>query len=486
MELSEVELKELWSRSDEYFQFSFDEYKSFGSRLKKWRELNNLTQRDVALSIYKAREAMQLPLSTTNSLVKLYGKWESNDSDFNTVFSIDNLRILKNLLNVDYDFLFCECDTPHRTTKDIAKQIGLSIKSIEKLSSMDKRYDGDNSSSAACYSYALLSSLDTILADDNLLCYLSYFLTHVFYEEDAEDEDFNTISVLKPINGSSDEDSILDGESIDIDIPSQLDIFTTTIATKLCNLRDKKSISTTNIPVLSYNKSTPIDIGHTFGERLRHWRRLKGLTQNEVSDLLIDYRKHFDLPSIDKMSVLRTYQNWEQKTNPDKEVRISLQDLKMLQWSLGCSFDYLLGDSDEYYDFKPTPQEALGLSDASVEKLSRYTNSLYNHDDEVPAYASQILSALDLLISDNELLSDLTYFLSDLPYYPRLNFCTVLKPIDFVINSPSDIAYKDELFNDKELRNVFLPDISKRLILLRERNHYNHLPLKEHIDKSIQ
>lgn len=485
MELSEVELKELWSKSDEYFQFSFDEYKSFGSRLKKWRELNNLTQRDVAHSIYKARKILQLPLSTTDSLVKMYGKWESKDTGFDIVFSIDNLKILKNLLNVDYDFLFCECDTPHRTTKNIAKQIGLSIKSIEKLSSMNKRYDGNNTSSAACYSYALLSSLDTILSDDDLLCYLSYFLTHIFYEEDKKDEDFNTISVLKPINGSSDEDSILDGESIDIDIPSQLNVFTTTIATKLCNLRDKKSISTTNIPVLSQNKQPSIDIGHTFGERLRHWRRLKGFTQNEVADLLIDYRKLFDLPSIDKMSLLRTYQNWEQKTNPDKEVRISLQDLKMLRWSFGCSFDYLLSDSDEYYDFKPTPQEAIGLSDTSVAKLSRYTNSLYNHDNEIPAYASQILSALDLIISDNELLSDLTYFLSDLPYYPRLNFCSVLKPIDFEINSPADIAYMGMLFDDKELRNIFLPDISKHLISLRERNHHNHFSLKENIDKSI-
>ena len=76
---------------------------------------------------------------------------------------------------------------------------------------------------------------------------------------------------------------------------------------------------------------------------------------------------------------------------------------------------------------------------------------MYNHDNEIPAYASQILSALDLIISDNELLSDLTYFLSDLPYYPRLNFCSVLKPIDFEINSPADIAYMGMLFDDKEL-----------------------------------
>lgn len=484
MDLSEVELKEMWSRSDEYFQFTFDEYKSFGSRLKKWRELNNLTQRDIALSIYKARVSMQLPLSTTDSLIKMYSKWENNDAGFNTVFSVDNLKILKKLFNVDYEFLFCECDTPHRRTKDISDDIALSIKSIEKLSSLNKEYDGENTPAVACYSYAMLSSLDAIISDDDLLCYLSYFLTHLFYEEDSPDEDFNTISVLKPINGAADGDSILDGESIDIDIKKQLSIFTTTIAAKLCKLRDRITISTENIPLLTDYTPTPTNVGNTLGERLRFIRRLRGLTQSEVAELLVDYREAFSIPVINKMSVLRTYQNWERKTDTDKEVRISLQDLKMLQSCLECSYNFLLGDSDDYNDYGATSIQSLGLSEISYKKLTKYTQALSNHDDEVPAYASQILSALDLIISDNDLLSDLTYFLSDLPYYPRLNFCSVLKPIDFEINSPADTAYLDKLFNDKELRNVFLPDICNRLISLRDKNHWNHLPLKDKIDKA--
>lgn len=484
MNLSEVELKELWSRSDEYFQFTFDEYRSFGSRLKKWRELNHLTQRDIALSIYKARESMQLPLSTTDSLIKMYSKWENNDAGFDTVFSIENLRILKELLNVDYEFLFCECDTPHRRTKDISEQIALSIKTIEKLSSLNKAYDGENTPSIACYSYTMLSSLDAIISDDDLMCYLSYFLTHLFYEEDSSDEDFNSISVLKPINGASDSDSVMDGEAIDIDIQTQLSIFTTTIASKLCKLRDRITISTDTIPLLSEYTPTPTNVGNTFGERLRYIRRLRGLTQSEVAELLIDYRESYKLPALSKMSVLRTYQNWERKTDADKEFRISLQDLKMLNLCLECSYNFLLGDTDDYKDCGPTSIQALGLSEASYKKLSKYTSALSSRDDEVPAYASQVLSALDLIISDNDLLSDLTYFLSDIPYYPRLNFCSVLKPIDFEINSPADIAYLDKIFDDKELRNVFLPSICHHLISLREKNHWNHLPLKDNIDKT--
>lgn len=475
MELSEVELKELWARSDEYFQFSFEEYKSFGSRLKKWRELNNLTQRDVAYSIYKAKEALQLPLSTTDSLVKMYGKWESKGTGFDTVFSIDNLKILKNLLNVDYDFLFCECDTPHRTTKGIAKQVGLSIKSIEKLSSLNKHFCGEDTSSVASYSYALLSSLDAILSDDDLLCYLSYFLTHVFCEEESEDEEYNTISILKPVNGSSDEDSILDGETFEIDFQTQLSIFTVTIAAKLCNLRDKMAISSTNVPTKSEKCTAQSHINNTFGERLKSWRKLKNLTQNDVTELIIDYKENNSFPVIDKKSILRTYQNWEGKTDDKKEVRISLQDIKMLKCVFGCSYSYLFGEDNNYRDFSPSIPEVLGLSKKSIEKLSCYTSSLYSHNELVPAFASQVLSAIDLILSDNELLSDLTYFLSDLPYYPRLNFSTVLKPIDFVVNSPSDIAYSNLLFKNREFRNVFLPNICKHLILLKEQYYNNHL-----------
>ena len=199
----------------------------------------------------------------------------------------------------------------------------------------------------------MLSSLDAIISDDDLLCYLSYFLTHLFYEEDSPDEDFNTISVLKPINGATDGDSILDGESIDIDIKKQLSIFTTTIATKLCKLRDRITISTENMPLLSDYTPSPTNVGNTFG---------RGLTQSEVAELLVDYREAFSLPVINKMSVLRTYQNWERKTDTDKEVRISLQDLKMLQSCLECSYNFLLGDSDDYNDYGATSIQSLGFT----------------------------------------------------------------------------------------------------------------------------
>ena len=35
MEFDQEELKEIWARSDEYFQFTYAEYTTFGARLKK-------------------------------------------------------------------------------------------------------------------------------------------------------------------------------------------------------------------------------------------------------------------------------------------------------------------------------------------------------------------------------------------------------------------------------------------------------------------
>ena len=55
-------------------------------------------------------------------------------------------------------------------------------------------------------------------------------------------------------------------------------------------------------------------------------------------------------------------------------------------------------------DYGATSIQSLGLSEISYKKLSKYTKALSKHDDEVPAYASQILSALDLIVSDNDLL----------------------------------------------------------------------------------
>ena len=60
MEFDQEELKEIWARSDEYFQFTYAEYTTFGARLKKWRELNDISQMEMAEAIYYYRKCLGL------------------------------------------------------------------------------------------------------------------------------------------------------------------------------------------------------------------------------------------------------------------------------------------------------------------------------------------------------------------------------------------------------------------------------------------
>ena len=42
------------------FQFRYEEYSTFGARLKKWRELNNISQTEMAEAIYNYRKYLGL------------------------------------------------------------------------------------------------------------------------------------------------------------------------------------------------------------------------------------------------------------------------------------------------------------------------------------------------------------------------------------------------------------------------------------------
>ena len=79
MDFEQNELKEIWARSDEYFQFRYEEYRTFGGRLKKWRELNDISQMEMAEAIYSYRKLLGLEdddillgrLNTSPSTMKL-------------------------------------------------------------------------------------------------------------------------------------------------------------------------------------------------------------------------------------------------------------------------------------------------------------------------------------------------------------------------------------------------------------------------------
>lgn len=447
-------------------QEMFTNFKTFGSRLKRWREIHQLTQKDIAEIISLYRMSFGLPYISVDSLTKTYGHWEKKETNF--VFSLNNFRILKNLLNVDYDFLFLDCDTPHRHTTEIMNKTCLSLHTIEKLSSLFDIYHHSYSSSIAHSSKCILDALNLILSNDDFLCYLSYFLTHPYPDKFFKDKEFTTISLLKPLNGSCDEDSILDGDVIDIDMPTQLSIFSITLSHKLCDIRDRqhsiiKKKTFTNIST---------DIGREYlplGTQLKKWRNENQLTQDNVADMIINYKTTYGLMPKSQNSTLRTYQNWETKTDSEKDIRISFSDIKMLKTLMNCDYEYLFGESNELTKNWSLDQ-ILGLSKANVKKIISYAKFLFTEHTKAPAYAANILTSLDLIISNDELLSDFAYFFTDLDFYVQQNFCSLLKPIDNSINTPADNEYCEKLFSGLEKTNVFLPIIIEKLLTLRNKN----------------
>lgn len=530
MDLLPNELKEIWTRTDEYFQFRYEQYSTFGARLKKWRELNDVSQIEMAEAIYNYRKYMGLEnddisdevlkseyegnerykLANTEtvikreqkkerritSLMRTYHKWESNETDAvlaDTPFSMAHLRILKKILECDYEFLFCEINTPHKHTDEMAEQTGLKTSTIEKLFSYDKSYMQDKEpTSSAFYAHGIITALDKLISDDDLMTYLSWYLTNTdtsadeFDEEDEEQSD--TITIVRPVAGIATEDAYMDGTVNVLDSDAVHQVYMITIAAKLARLREKKTAEKPFYPsdLPSFNRIVLANEDDSFGERLRKWREYKHYTQDKVAELIFNFRKDHNLQKTvngkpylpEKGSIIRTYQNWEKKSNADNDPRISMTDLFILKSIIGCDYEYLFGEINTLNTPEHTIYQSIGLSHENIDKLKLYAKSLQEKVEGVPAYASNILSTIDLIVSDNDLLSNLAFYLSEMPFYPNMRLCSILKPRKAMgIPFPPHDAYANYLFpEDSELRNVFLPAMFSNLLKLRKRKLYNHQP----------
>ena len=540
MDFEQNELKEIWARSDEYFQFRYEEYRTFGGRLKKWRELNDISQMEMAEAIYSYRKLLgledddilneelkkeytgkaeykpidyEIDAKRTQkkerrilSLMRTYHKWEAKETDSfsaDTPFSMTNLRILKHILECDYEFLFCEIDTPHKHTDEISEQTGLNRSTIEKLFSYDKSYMQDSEkTSSATYAHSIITALDKMISDDDLMAYLSWYLTNIDNAEeksdvsdDDKDNEFSTISINRPVAGVPTEDAYMDGTT---DVLTHDDIhlvYLITIATKLSQLRTAKRnqeiIYPADFPTL--DKIVLAEDGDSFGVRLRKWREYNHYTQDNVADLIYSYRKEHNLEKTvkgtaympEKVSVLRTYQNWEAKSEDEKDTRLSMTDLFILKSIMGCDYEYLFGEINTMNIPEHTLFHEIGLSPENIDKLERYAKSLQEKVPNVPAYAGKILTTIDLIVSDNDLLSNLAYYLSDMPFYASMRLCSILKPVQsHGLPYPTQDAYADYLFpEENELRNVFFPAMFNSLIELRKRNIYNNQPIIDHTNR---
>lgn len=534
MSFQENDLKDIWARSDTYFQFRYTEFKTFGSRLKKWRELNNISLRDMAEIIYYYRKKLGLennkisqellqnettkdmPINyeievkrekRINNLLHTYYEWETKKGEAfssNTPFSMTNLRILKRILNCDYEFLFCEIDTPHRHTDEIAEQTGLNISTIEKLLSYSRIWqDNTVPPLSSMYAHCILTTLNKLISDDDFMTYVSYYLTStsgIFDENDnIEHDNFYTISVVHPLSGSPTLNAAISDTVDNLDFCSIHLVYLVTIANKLCHLKEKNKEDSANIILSPDNLPSLTQVllaedNDSFGDRLRKWRTYKHYTQDYVAELIYSYRKKHNLTKTvkgisyipEKNSILRTYQNWESKLNTTRQdiqniqdTRLSMSDLFILKHIMKCDYEYLFGEINTLTVSQNSIYGSLGLSSNNVQKLKKYAQSITGSIPDTPAYAANILSSINLIVSNDSLLSSLAYFLSDIPFSTDMKCCNILKPIKIHgISLPAQDEYADYLFPDnKEMRNIFLPTILYNLVSLKIKNVVSLEPL---------
>lgn len=537
MELTKKDIKEVFSRTDPYYSFRYNDFQTISSRLKKWRELNHVSQKEMATFLYNHRKFMGFEddwlsedekkelVDTTDfscpdheihllrerkkerritTLMRAYHTWESQETNsfsVDTSFSLVNLRILKKILNCDYQFLFCEIDTPHRMTDNIANETGLSVSTVEKLLSLDKSYLLNAKDTVASrYAYNILTALNLIIADDDLMAYLSYYLSYYWIPEDTDFSGSPThfqpystssITVKRPITGIPTENAHWESEKYNMLSEELHTVFTLTLAGKLSRIQNNRPDNQKILPTgnASCNLTPIAEDGDLFATRLRKLRAYKQVSQRTVATYIYNYRKDHDLKKTNKgtpylpeeSSVLRTYQNWETITSP-KETRLSLTDLYILKKYFGCDYEYLLGEINTLIIPDQTLYASLGLSEENLCKLRNYTK-LYKEQppktSAIPVYAGNILSAIDLIVSDDELLSYLAYYLSDADYYVQMSGCDILKP-EPIIGQPDPLmeAYSKNLFPENtDMRNVFLPEILKHFRLLQKRNTNNKQPI---------
>lgn len=94
------------------------------TRLKKERQLINLTQEEVAMHADVARQT--------------YSKWEQPDD--NAVPDANKIALLCTIFDCDVGYLFGEYDTKKKAYTDIKNEIGLTQESIDILAKEKNRY----------------------------------------------------------------------------------------------------------------------------------------------------------------------------------------------------------------------------------------------------------------------------------------------------------------------------------------------------------
>lgn len=164
---------------------------SFGTRIKKWRLFSRLTQPKVAEkmaeylinnNLYQRPETEDARISLQNNLLRSYQNWEAKkDSKQDIRMSLTDICMLKSIMGCDYEYLFGDINTLKRPSQNPLSCLGLSEKSIKQLESLASKeielFVSNTRFDDTALASRILETIDQIVMDNNLLFYLTYFLT---------------------------------------------------------------------------------------------------------------------------------------------------------------------------------------------------------------------------------------------------------------------------------------------------------------------
>lgn len=477
-DFSDKELHEVWDIEDKYFQFNYSEYKTFGSRLKKWRELAGYTQREIAEYLYDSYEELGKKPSKLDSIQRKYLAWESiNQEPKDILLSMTDLYLLRQLIGCDYEFLFCEINTLHRNTKELTEYTGLNNTSIETLLSFAdiNLYDFDDEISMITFTKQFIIS--KLACNEKLLLYLSYFLTSFEGDKEGQEATIDIPHIKK---------QVLDRRQLNLKYNDLMDVQLFTIMNLLGRM--KESIKDSK-PSFDFNNSIKQDslcpANSPLGVRLKAWRDLKGITQREAAEMLCEKAKelHMEQPIFE--SVMRTFQNWESKKSESDEVRIHIGDIMLLKQIMECDYAFLFGNINYLYVPFSTPQKYTGLTNKAMDSLYKYSHP----SDKDPAYYNSFLQVLDMIICDDELLTELLLYIIGGQQSIDYGESDLLKPNAMLLALmpiPKNMDYFTSLYTGDDESNILLPLICKRLIMHRnDTQRIRDIIVQHNIDSGV-
>lgn len=379
-----------------------------------------------------------------------YKSWEQKTS-INIDFSVRNLNILTSIYNCDYSFLLADEIYPHRTTNQLVEETGLAPYSVEKLIELTQKA---TQSEKNIYSY-MLSAINKIISCENLLNIL-----YRFFNIDFQDKNFKWIYCAEPV--------------------FTFGIYFSKIQHELCSLSEEPQKSNTKYPTFTTNTHS-----NSFGEKLRQLIASSHYTYTQIANEMYDYELSHGYSPPQVPSILRTINNWLQKTSINEDYRVNLRDLKALCNVLHCDYEYLLGNCESFTIPPQKTTQIIGLSEEALNALKTYKEVDDIAFSGLPkSCVSYRLSIFDSLITSDNLLLYLTAYLTDIDLNAFSDELPSDNPILIEYNQSKnrlDIMGETSFFKKSDLREYFLLAILDELFTISEeyRDYYLHLsPIK--------